>query len=121
MKIKEPDHEGKVRVIIKKPGELYGNVKYISPRMEDLRKMVGGYIETVTLTQGKPHAAGVHIIIDGDAKSKRKAPNIHIGQWPFGETLCGDIIVAGYDIHGQMVDLELDFSTWKRIVEAWRI
>ena len=41
----------KIRAIVKRPDEKYGHVTHISASLENLQKTVGGYIETVGLTE----------------------------------------------------------------------
>lgn len=47
----------KIRAIIKRPDEEYGHVTHISATLENLQKTVGGYIETVGLTESDVCAA----------------------------------------------------------------
>ena len=47
----------KIRAIIKRPDEEYGHVAHISATLENLQKTVGGYIETVGLTESDVCAA----------------------------------------------------------------
>ena len=42
--------DAKVRCIIKRPDEKYGHVTNISVTLKNLQKIVGGFIQTVTLT-----------------------------------------------------------------------
>ena len=41
----------KIKCIVKRPGEQFGHMTWVSDSLENLQKTVGGYIETVTLPE----------------------------------------------------------------------
>ena len=102
-----------VRIIKKRAGERVGLTMYIDPTLETLQRLVGGYIETLTLRPATMSRPSITLVMDEDGKTKRKPANIHIGQRPFGDTLVGDILVCSFDQEGELVDLDLDFKNWK--------
>lgn len=75
----------KTRAIIKRSDEPYGHMTNISTRLENLQKLVGGYIEAVTL---KP---GLVILCNEEGKLRGLPFNMTIQ----GEPLVGDIVVIG--------------------------
>lgn len=104
--------EGKLKCIVKRTDELYGHVTNISASLENLQKIVGGYIEPVFLCKrtknGKWH--DLVILCDEEGKLKRKAPNIAIGR----DVICGDIIILGVDGE-DFCDVPVTFEEWKEM------
>ena len=74
----------KIKVVIKRPGES-PYVTWISNTLENLQKIVGGYIETVTV------ADDAVIICDEEGRLKRKDFNCMI----CGVAFVGTIIICG--------------------------
>lgn len=96
----------KIKVIIKRPDEKYGHVTNISPRLENLQKTVGGYIETV------PAVLGAIIICNEEGKIKGLEPNM----WYYHDRLCGTIIVCGTK-GDELADIPISLSQWKSFVD----
>lgn len=107
------DDATSVRIIRKRTTDQIGLTMYIDPTLKTLQRLVGGYIETVTLRPATMSRPSITLVMDEDGKNKGKKPNIHIGQRPFGETLVGDILVCSFNLEGELVDLDLDFRNWK--------
>ena len=96
----------KIKVIIKRTDEQYGHMTHISPRLENLQKTVGGYIETV-LAFG-----GALIICNEEGKIKGLPVNMPLRN----DMLVGDIIVVGAE-HEEFSDVPITFAEWKAFVD----
>ena len=104
---------GKIRAIIKRPDEEYGHVTHISATLENLQKTVGGYIETVGLTESDV------IIVNEEGKLLGLEKNLRIyGDTAYSDTLVGTIIVIGTE-GDEFADVKMDFKTWKSLVDKW--
>lgn len=106
-----------VRVILKRTSEMYGHTMYIKPTLEELQRIVGGYIETLTLRPATMIRPSITLIVDEEGKLKKKKENFHMGVHPFGDTIVGDILVCSFNQEGELVDLDLDFRNWKAYLE----
>ena len=99
----------KIRVIIKRPDEEYGHVTYISDKLENLQKYVGGNIEIVEIgskgavmicnEEGKIHGLPCNCIIPNDY-------------------LVGEIIVFGTK-GDEFDDIPITRPEWKKILADW--
>lgn len=99
----------KIKVVIKRPDEKFGHKTSISPRLENLQRIVGGKIEVMTLTDG------IYIISNKNSKIEKLPPNMRVGLF---DMISGDIIVCGKNEEG-FDDIPIDFQAWKRIVSLW--
>ena len=97
----------KIRAIVKRPDEKYGHMTWISDTLENLQRIVGGYIEVF------PVKEGVLIICNEEGKLQGLPYNCTVN----GEPLVGDIIVVGENGE-DFGDLPSDFemSTWRMII-----
>ena len=103
----------KIRAIVKRPDEKYGHVTHISASLENLQKTVGGYIETVGLTESDV------IICNEEGKLLGLEKNLRMyGDTAYSDTLVGTIIVVGTE-GDDFADLKIDFETWKKLVDKW--
>ena len=94
----------KIRVIIKRPDEIYGHVTNISDTLENLQNTVEGYIETVTI-------GDLVIICNEEGRLMNLPYNCRINNVDF----VGTIIAAG--INGdEFSDVPIGFQHWKRMV-----
>jgi len=86
---------------------------FISGTLENLQKTVGGYIETVGLTESDV------IIVNEEGKLLGLEKNLRMfGDTVYADTLVGTIIVLGTS--GDEFDhLKMDFQTWKKLVDKW--
>ena len=98
----------KIRAIVKRPDELYGHVCNISNSLENLQKIVGGYIETVYLTDE------VVIICNEEGKLQHLPFNMNL----HGDELVGTIIVCGIE-GDELSDLTISFDDWKYVVNQF--
>ena len=104
----------KIRAIIKRPDEEYGHVADISATLENLQKTVGGYIETVGLTESDV------IIVNEEGKLLGLEKNLRMyGDTVYADTLVGTIIVLGTE-GDEFTDVKIDFGTWKKLIDKWR-
>lgn len=95
--------EGKIRCIIKRPDEPVGHVTNISASLENLQRIVGGYIETVT------YCTDLVIICNEEGRLLGLPYNCNIA----GVDYVGDIIAIGTDGE-EFSDLKLSFNDWKQ-------
>lgn len=105
---------GKMRCIVKRPDELYGHMTNITPSLENLQKLVCGYIEAVPLQEG------VIILCNEMGKIQGldwNIPHPHDKH----DILVGTIIVLGVEGE-EFTDLPaaFEFSTWKEILKKLR-
>lgn len=95
----------KIKVIVKRPDEKYGHVTHISNTLENLRKTVEGYIETLTMP-------GYVLILNEEGRLDESPFNCHVA----GFNLFGTIIVAG--VKGdEFADVQIGFDQWKEIID----
>ena len=97
-----------IKVIIKRPDEAYGHVEYIANELEDLQKIVGGYIETVSLL------SNMVLIVNEEGKLMGLPYNFGTHD----DILVGTVIVAGVK-EDEFADVPIDLSQWKRMLLAW--
>lgn len=103
----------KLRCIIKRPDEEYGHVAHISATLANLQKTVGGYIETVKLTESDV------IIVNEEGKLLGLEKNLRMyGDTVYSDTLVGTIIVLGTE-GDDFADVKMDFGMWKSLVDKW--
>ena len=101
----------KIKVIIKNPEEEYGHICWISNDLEALQAIVGGYIETVPISEND----NVVIICDEEGKLKNKKSNLALGI----DVVVGTIIVCGQE-NENLVDIPWDVERWMRFVDMRR-
>lgn len=103
----------KMRVIIKRPDEEYGHLCFISDRLENLQKTVGGYIEVIPLTvsaDGKK----ILLICNEEGKLQDLEPNIDL----FGDVIRGTFFLCSEDGE-EFDDLPFTFgmAEWKLFMQ----
>lgn len=95
----------KIKVIVKRPDELYGHMTNISNTLENLQKTVGGYIETLTMP-------GYTLILNEEGRLDESPFNCNVA----GFMLFGTIIVAG--VKGdEFADVQISFDQWEEIID----
>ena len=107
------DTSRKYRAILKRPDESFGHMTNISLRLENLQRIVGGYIEVIDLERIHP---GLIVICDEEGKCKDYPFNMPHPLWPNADWLAGDIIVLGVDGE-EFTDVPIEFAEWKEIVK----
>lgn len=96
----------KIKAIIKRPDEEIGHMTNISPSLENLQKTVGGYIETVPITEK------LMLLCDEEGRLKNREPNLWIGQ----ELIVGTVIICG--VKGEEFDdIPINFQIWKELMK----
>lgn len=100
----------KLKAIVKRPDELYGHVCHISDSLENLQRTVGGYIETVDLTDE------VVVICNEEGLLKNLPHNMKLHD----QELVGTIIVLGQNpLLDEFCDLDISFDEWKYVVDVF--
>lgn len=95
----------KIKVIVKRPDELYGHMTNISNTLENMQKIVEGPIETLTMP-------GYVLILNEEGRLYDSPFNCHVA----GFNLFGTIIVAG--VKGdEFADVGISFDEWKKIID----
>lgn len=99
----------KVKAIIKKCGDKYGEMTEISTDLKDLQEIVGGYLEEL-------NCGRFLILCNEDGKYLKLDYNM-----PFGrDILVGNIIVVGAK-NGELADVEISFEEWKEYVDSQKV
>ena len=98
----------KMRVIVKRPDEVYGPVCNISDSLQNLQKTVGGYIEAVYLTDE------VAVLCNEEGLLKNLPFNMKV----HNNELHGTIIVVGLEMD-EFTDLGITFDDWKYLVDVF--
>ena len=106
----------KMRVIVKRPDERYGHVCFISDRLENLQKTVGGYIEIVPVARsgdGKP----IIMVCNEEGKLRGLEHNMYLDD----EEIVGTIFLCSVE-GDEFADLPVTFglAEWKMIVDENR-
>lgn len=87
--------EPKITVFIARPETDYLEQAEIDNTLETMQKIVGGYIETVTLSNG------IVLICNEEGRLKGLKPSARI----LGEVYFGNVILAGYDGDGEFCSI----------------
>lgn len=106
----------KIKAIVKRTDEPFGHMTHIENTIQNLQKIVGGYIEV----QGRPlFLSGAAIICNEEGKIRQMPINIVIGSngvvW---DAICGDLIVVGIDGE-EFTDVPISFAEWKTLLKEW--
>lgn len=99
-----------VMAIVKRPDERFGQMMHISIELEDLQKMLCGYIEAIP----HPGKDDCVILCNEDGKLQRLPFNM----WIPGDYLVGTVIVLGIDGE-DFAPVPIEFSEWKEWVKKW--
>ena len=90
--------EPKITVFIARPETDFLEQTEIDNTLETMQKIVGGYIETVTLSNG------IVLICNEEGRLKGLKPSARI----LGEVYFGNVILAGYDEGGEFCSIPAD-------------
>ena len=102
----------KIKAIIKRPDEEFGHIANISCTLENLQKIVGGYIETLYLGHG------LILIVNEEGKLMNLEPNFRTARGFFADTIVGTAIVVG--ANGEdFGNVPITFQTWKSLLKEW--
>lgn len=96
-------------VVVKEPGKLPKAVK-VRNKLEDLQKLVGGYIETVSLYDY------LTVICDEEGRLKRQKHNCRVG----GIDFVGTIVLVG-TFRNEFASIPYDSldALWRDYPELW--
>ena len=97
----------KIKAIVKRTDEEVGHMTWISNTLENLQRIVGGYIETVTMRK-KRGDVPIVVICNEEGLLDGLPINCTVG----GVLLHGDIAIVGVD-EDEFADVPIDFKTWK--------
>ena len=100
---------GKIKAIVKRADEEYGHTTWISNSLINYQRIVGGYIETLTLCED-PTSDPIVIICNEEGLINGLPFNCSVG----GHLIHGDIAVVGTDGE-DFADIPIDFKTWKSV------
>ena len=95
----------KIKVVIKKPEDLYGHMTYIENNLETMQKIVEGYIETTGIDN-------LVIICNEEGKIKGLKDNILLGN----DHLVGTIIICGAK-GDEFSDIPITADQWKDMMD----
>ena len=96
---------GKIRVILKRPDEVFGHVTNISDTLENLQRTVGGPIEVFRI------ADDMAVICNEEGKLLGLEENMRIGS----EILVGNLIFIGVDGE-EFCDIPMAFKDYKQVL-----
>lgn len=98
----------KIKAIIKRPDEEYGHMTYISDSLENLQRIVGGYLEMLAIDEENV------LIVNEEGKLMNLEKNFKIP----GDVIVGEVIITGYK-DGELTDVTVDMKTWKEWLKRW--
>ena len=100
---------GKIKAIIKKPGEPYGHMTHISPSLENLQKHVEGPIQAVNI-------GPLVVICNEEGKLRGLKKNFFVNV--MFDAFVGTVIICGQG-EEDFTDIPIDFKTWKSMLKTW--
>jgi len=108
---------GKIKAIIKKPGEPYGHMTHISPSLENLQKHVDGLIQVANIGDGllTRHLVA---ICNEEGRIRGLPMNFYSCSWLHSNWFVGTVIICGQG-EEDFTDIPIDFKTWKALLKAW--
>lgn len=95
----------KIKAIIKRPDEKIGHMTWISNTLENLQKVVDGYIEAVNF-------GDMIIICNEEGRLKKLPHNCKIGRTSFA----GTIVAVGSEGE-EFADVPIDMTGWKFLIK----
>lgn len=100
----------KIKVIIKRPDEIYGHMTWISDSLPNIQKTVDGHFETVTLSRNPD----LVMLVNEEGKLKGLPYNFKTQL----HDIVGTVILCGAD-GDRFADVPIELSTWKWMLLAW--
>lgn len=100
-----------MKVIVKAPGERLGHYAEVENDLTALQKLVGGFIETVTLSRTAV------LICDADGYLKGGEFNCYINNGYSRFIFLGTVVVAGVD-GDEFTDCEMTLEEWGRVIDG---
>lgn len=101
----------KIRAIVKRADEKYGHMTNVSNTLKNLQNIVDGPIEVVSITEN------IACICNEEGKLRGLPKNFILGQ-VMKDVIVGDVIIVGVDGE-DFCDLDLQFGTWKILLDSW--
>jgi hypothetical protein len=107
--------KAKIRAILKRPDESFGHMTNISPKLENLQKIVGGGYVIKPIAE-KP---GLIVLCHYDL---RGLPIRRLLDYYADDCYCAKtLIVCGMKGEDQeFIDIPIEFAEWKELVKKWR-
>ena len=106
-----------MKVIIKSPGDQFGEEATIPNTLEALQEAVGGYIETVTLPEHN-----LVLICNEEGRIRNMPYNFTLrrmrGVVTIQNAIFGTVIACGAE-GDQLADIPIDFNEWKALLCEW--
>ncbi len=96
----------KIDVIVKRSDEPIGHKTAVSPRMENLQRIVDGDVQMMNFGE-------FAVLCDEDGKLRQKPYNCTIN----GIVFVGDILIVGIE-NGAFSDCPITYKRWKGIINA---
>ena len=97
----------KYKAIVKRPDEAAGHMTNISTSLENLQRIVGGYIETV-------YFEDIVIICNEEGKIRGLEPSFKCGN----DVICGTVAVMSVDGE-EFGDVRISLPEWREILRRW--
>jgi hypothetical protein len=113
----------KIKCIVKRPDEQFGHMTWVSDSLENLQKTVGGYIETVSISDHE-----LVLIVNEEGKLRDMPYNFsalcsahaYDAYVEWREQLFGTVIVCGTSpTKDTFEDIPIDFNEWKSLLCEW--
>lgn len=98
----------KIKAIIKRPDEEAGHMTWISDSLENLQRIVGGYLEMLAIDEENV------LIVNEEGKLMNLEKNFKIP----GDMIVGEVIITGYK-DGELTDVTVNMKTWKEWLKRW--
>ena len=106
----------KIKAIIKEPGEPIGREVWIVNSLKSLQRIVGGYIEIVTIANGSDK---IVVVCDEESKLKDRLPNFRIETMERIDIIAGTAVICGENGKGDLASVPFDLKTWERLLRRW--
>ena len=100
-----------MKVIVKDPGERLGHYAEVENELTKIQTLVGGFIETVTLSKTAV------LICDEEGYIKNRKFNCYINNGFSHFTLLGTVVVVGVD-GDEFTDCEMTLEEWGRMIDS---
>ena len=106
----------KIKTIIKEPGEPIGREVWIVNSLKSLQRIVGGYIEIVTIANGSDK---IVVVCDEEGKLRDKLPNFRIETMERIDIIAGTAVICGENGKGDLASVPFGLKTWERLLRRW--
>ena len=103
---------GDIKCIIKRPDEKIGHTAYVNDTLENLQKIVGGYIEVIRI------GGGCLLIVNEEGKLDGLERNFQIGHEPVLDIIVGPCIICGEN-DDEFADIPISRKNWASVLQMW--